>query len=112
MCLSDHLDDASECNVSPDDAVRREVISAEVVAARAHGLAFVDTTDEVTSFFDSGSDLGAAMSRMVREAEIVTYDGPKVVDGFIPLSEKPGIGVDVNEEGLRAYAQPVLPFFE
>ncbi len=44
--------------------------------------------------------------------EIVTYDGPKVVDGFIPLSEKPGIGVDVNEEGLRAYAQPGLPFFE
>jgi galactonate dehydratase len=34
------------------------------------------------------------------------------VDGFIPLSEKPGIGVEINEEGLRKYAQPGVPFFE
>jgi galactonate dehydratase len=44
--------------------------------------------------------------------EIVTYDGPKVVDGFIPLSEKPGIGVEINEEGMRKYAAPGVPFFE
>ena len=44
--------------------------------------------------------------------EIVTYDAPKVVDGFIPLSEKPGIGVEINEEGMRQYATPGLPFFE
>ena len=44
--------------------------------------------------------------------EIVTFDGPMVVDGFIPLSEKPGIGVEINEEGLRKYAQPGVPFFE
>jgi len=44
--------------------------------------------------------------------EIVTYDGPKVVDGFIPLSEKPGIGVEINEEGMRKYATPGVPFFE
>ena len=33
-----------------------------------------------------------------------------VVDGYLPLSEKPGIGVNVNEEGLRRYAgnQPVF----
>ena len=43
--------------------------------SRVRVFAFVDTTDEVTSFFESGSDLGAAMSRMVHEAEIVTYDG-------------------------------------
>lgn len=43
--------------------------------SRVRVFAFVDTTDEVTSFFESGSDLGSAMSRMVREAEIVTYDG-------------------------------------
>ena len=24
-----------------------------------------------------------------------------VEDGFIPLSEKPGIGVEINEEGMR-----------
>jgi galactonate dehydratase len=44
--------------------------------------------------------------------EIVTYDGPKIVDGFIPLSEKPGIGVEINEEGMRKYAAPGVPFFE
>lgn len=43
--------------------------------SRVRVFAFVDTTDEVTSFFETGSDLGSAMSRMVREAEIVTYDG-------------------------------------
>jgi uncharacterized protein with von Willebrand factor type A (vWA) domain len=43
--------------------------------SRVRIFAFVDTTDEVTSFFETGSDLGSAMSRMVREARIVTYDG-------------------------------------
>jgi galactonate dehydratase len=44
--------------------------------------------------------------------EIVDFDGPMVVDGFIPVSEKPGIGVEINEEGMRPYAQPGVPFFE
>jgi len=44
--------------------------------------------------------------------EIVDYDGDKVVDGFIPLSEKPGIGVEINEEGMRKYATEGIPFFE
>ncbi len=44
--------------------------------------------------------------------EIVTYDGPMVEDGFIPLSEKPGIGVEINEEGMRQYATEGVPFFE
>jgi galactonate dehydratase len=44
--------------------------------------------------------------------EIVTFDGPMVTDGFIPLSEKPGIGVEINEEGMRKYATPGVPFFE
>lgn len=44
--------------------------------------------------------------------EIVTYDGVMVEDGFIPLSEKPGIGVEINEEGMRKYATPGMPFFE
>jgi galactonate dehydratase len=35
-----------------------------------------------------------------------------VVDGLLPLSEKPGIGVEINEEGMRKYAQPGVPFFE
>jgi hypothetical protein len=44
--------------------------------------------------------------------EIVDFDGPMVVDGHIPLSEKPGIGVGINEEGMRKYAQEGVPFFE
>jgi len=44
--------------------------------------------------------------------EIVSYDGPKIVDGHIPLSEKPGIGVEINEEGMRPFAAPGVPFFE
>lgn len=43
--------------------------------------------------------------------EIVKYDGDWVKDGFIPLSEKPGIGVDLNEEGMKKYALPDVPFF-
>src|SRR5687768_12546652 len=43
--------------------------------------------------------------------EIVTFDGEMVVDGFIPLSEKPGIGVDINEEAMRRYAPEGVQFF-
>ncbi|GAA4460078.1 mandelate racemase/muconate lactonizing enzyme family protein [Nibrella saemangeumensis] len=43
--------------------------------------------------------------------EIVKFDGPMVKDGFIPLSEKPGIGVEINEEGMRKYAPKDVPFF-
>src|SRR3546814_17291297 len=43
--------------------------------SRVRVFAFIDTTDEVTRFFDSSADLGSAMSRMVREAELITYDG-------------------------------------
>ncbi|MBL7856302.1 MAG: mandelate racemase/muconate lactonizing enzyme family protein [Cyclobacteriaceae bacterium] len=44
--------------------------------------------------------------------EIVKFDGPMVENGFIALSEKPGIGVEINEEGMRKYATPGVPFFE
>ncbi len=44
--------------------------------------------------------------------EVVTFDGPMVKDGYIPLSEKPGIGVEINEEGMRKYAPKGVPFFE
>jgi galactonate dehydratase len=45
-------------------------------------------------------------------SEIVDHEGPRVVEGFIPLSEKPGIGVGINEEGLRRYSDNRTPFFE
>ncbi|MGB3773950.1 MAG: mandelate racemase/muconate lactonizing enzyme family protein [Leeuwenhoekiella sp.] len=44
--------------------------------------------------------------------EIITYDGPMVEDGYITLSEKPGIGVEINEEGMRKYADKNVPFFK
>ncbi|GAB2796204.1 mandelate racemase/muconate lactonizing enzyme family protein [Rhabdobacter roseus] len=44
--------------------------------------------------------------------EIVTFEGAMVEKGFITLSEKPGIGVEINEEGMRKYATPGVPFFE
>lgn len=44
--------------------------------------------------------------------EIISYDGEMVENGFITLSEKPGIGVEINEEGMRKYATPGMPFFE
>ncbi|SNS80630.1 vWA domain-containing protein [Rhodococcoides kyotonense] len=43
--------------------------------SRVRIFAFIDSTDEVTRFFDSGADLGAAMSRIIREANLITYDG-------------------------------------
>ena len=44
--------------------------------------------------------------------EIVKYDGEWVKDGAITVSEKPGIGVEINEEGMKKYAIPGVPFFE
>lgn len=43
--------------------------------------------------------------------EIVTYDGEWVTNSFITLSEKPGIGVEINEEAMKKYAIPGVPFF-
>ena len=44
--------------------------------------------------------------------EIVHYDGEWVKDSFITLSEKPGIGVDINQDAMKKYAIPGVPFFE
>lgn len=43
--------------------------------------------------------------------DIVIYDKPFIEKGFIVVSNKPGIGVDINEEGLKKYATPNIPFF-
>jgi galactonate dehydratase len=44
--------------------------------------------------------------------EIVTYTGSQVENSFITVSDKPGIGVEINEEGMKKYATPGVPFFE
>jgi peptidoglycan/LPS O-acetylase OafA/YrhL len=44
-CLSAHVDDASACATPRADAVRPDRISGELVATRAHGATYIDTTD-------------------------------------------------------------------
>jgi len=44
--------------------------------------------------------------------EIITYDGEWVKNSFITVSEKPGIGVEINEAGMKKYAIAGVPFFE
>ncbi|WP_153799768.1 mandelate racemase/muconate lactonizing enzyme family protein [Foetidibacter luteolus] len=44
--------------------------------------------------------------------EIVKYDGEWVNNSFITVSEKPGVGVEINEEAMKKYAVPGIPFFE
>lgn len=43
--------------------------------------------------------------------DIVKYEGEWVDKSFITVSNKPGIGVDLNEEGMKKYANPNVPFF-
>jgi galactonate dehydratase len=44
--------------------------------------------------------------------EIVKYDQENwVKDSFIKVSDKPGIGVDLNMEAMKKYANQSLPFF-
>jgi uncharacterized protein len=43
--------------------------------ARVRVFAFVDTCDEVTSFFDHGDDVIDALARMSKEADVVWFDG-------------------------------------
>lgn len=45
--------------------------------------------------------------------EIVKFDEADwVKDSFLPVSNKPGIGVDLNIEAMKQYATPNVPFFE
>jgi galactonate dehydratase len=45
--------------------------------------------------------------------EIMHYDESDwVANSFIKVSDKPGIGVDINEEAMKKYASKGVPFFE
>ncbi len=45
--------------------------------------------------------------------EIVNFEGDMVEkNGFIKVRDTPGIGVEINEEGMKKYATPGIPFFE
>lgn len=43
--------------------------------SRVRSFAFIDTVDEVTGFFGSGTDFGEALRRVGTEAEVVWLDG-------------------------------------
>lgn len=43
--------------------------------SKVRAFAFVDTCDEVTRFFAPGQDLAEAMAKVVREADLVWFDG-------------------------------------
>ena len=44
--------------------------------------------------------------------EIVTFDEANwVKDSYIKVSDKPGIGVDLNIEAMKKYATQNVPFF-
>lgn len=50
----------------------------------------------------------------VKWKEMIKYensDRPFIEKGFLAVSNKPGIGVDINEEGLKKYATPGVPYF-
>ena len=45
--------------------------------------------------------------------EIVIFDEENwVKDSFLKVSDKPGIGVDLNIEAMKKYARGTTPFFE
>ena len=44
--------------------------------------------------------------------DMVIYDKPFIEKGFMTVSDKPGIGVDVNEEGMKKYAVRDVPYFQ
>jgi len=35
-----------------------------------------------------------------------------VKDSYLKVSDKPGIGIDLNQEAMKKYALPGVPFFE
>lgn len=45
VCLSAHLDDASACDVSREEATRPDLVAAEFSAAQNYAFTFVDTTE-------------------------------------------------------------------
>ena len=54
---------------------------------------------------------------MLESNQSTQYEGvvsppPIIENGFLKLPDRPGIGVDLNEDGLRRIATPGIPFFE
>jgi galactonate dehydratase len=41
----------------------------------------------------------------------IMENSPVIVNSFLKVSDKPGIGLDLIEDGIRKYATPGIPFF-
>lgn len=87
--------------------------------SRVRVFAFVDTVDEVTDYFSQGDDLGSAMSRMISEARLVTYDGHSDYGhAFRGFAERyahtlsPSGSVLVLGDGRNNYRDPALEAVE
>ena len=44
--------------------------------------------------------------------ELAIVERPLIENGYIQIPDKPGIGIELNEEVARRYQRPGTPFFE
>ncbi len=79
-------------------------------------FAFVDSTDEVTRFFKPGADVVDAVSRIGREADVVSFDGHsdygnafEVFADRWPAAIGPKTSLLVLGDGRTNYRPPGLP---
>jgi hypothetical protein len=77
---------------------------------KVRAFAFIDTCDEITSYFTPGRDLTDAMSRVVREADLVCFDGHsdyghsfEVLDERYPDAITPRTSLLVLGDGRNNY---------
>ena len=78
-------------------------------------FAFVERADEVTHLFAPGSDLASVMSRVLREAELVTFDGHSDYGGALaslvehwPDAVSPRSSLLILGDGRTNYRDPNL----
>ena len=79
-------------------------------------FAFVDSTDEVTRFFTPGADVVDAITRIGREADVVSFDGHSDYGNALevfaerwPGAVGPKTSLLVLGDGRTNYRHPGLP---
>jgi uncharacterized protein with von Willebrand factor type A (vWA) domain len=84
--------------------------------ARVRAFAFVDTCDEVTSYFAPGGDVADATTRIARQADVVSYDGHsdyghafEVFAERWPDAVTPKTSLLVLGDARTNYRSPALP---
>jgi galactonate dehydratase len=50
--------------------------------------------------------------KTISDWEGIVVNAPVIRNSFLTVSDKPGIGLEIVEEGLRKYATPGIPFFK